>query len=46
MQPFFFYQFYTFEYTSPAMVGSSPNFDIRKQFEVEFNDQFIEYMKT
>ena len=46
MQPFFFYQFYTFEYTSPSMQGSSPTFDIRKQFQIEYNEQFIEYMKT
>lgn len=46
MQPFFFYQFYTFEYTSPVLVGNSPDFDMRKQYQVEYTDQLIEYMKT
>ena len=31
MQPFFYFQFYTFEgYYSPVMTGSSPFFEIRK----------------
>lgn len=46
MQPFFYFSFFTFEYTSPVLTGSSPNFDIRKQFEVELTDQFSDYMKT
>jgi len=47
MQPFFHFQFYTFDgYMSPVMTGSSPHFDVRKQYEVELTDQFSEYMKT
>ena len=47
MQPFFHFQFYTFEgYMSPSMTGSSPFFDVRKQYEVEVNEQFLEYMKS
>lgn len=46
MHPFFVMQFYTFEYMSPISQGSSPHFDIRKQFEVELNDQLVEYMRT
>lgn len=47
MQPFYFFQFYTFdEYVSPVMQGSNPNFDIRKQFECEQTEQFIDYMKS
>ena len=47
MQPFFHFQFYTFEYTSPvAAGGSNPQFDIKRQFEVELNDQLIDYVKS
>lgn len=47
MQPFFYFQFYTFEgYLSPVMTGASPNYDVRKQYEVEVTDQFLDYMKT
>lgn len=47
MQPFFHFQFYTFEgYYSPVMTGSNPHFDVRKQYEVEWTEQFADYMKT
>jgi hypothetical protein len=46
MMPYFFYQFYTFEYTSQIMRGNNPNFDVRKQYEVELTDQFIDYMRS
>jgi hypothetical protein len=46
MEPFFYYQFYNFEYSSPSLNGSSPIFDIKKQYEVEVNEQFMEYMKS
>ena len=47
MQPFFYFQFFTFDdYTSPIMSGSSPHFDVRKQFEIESSEQFIEYMRS
>jgi hypothetical protein len=47
MQAFFHFQFYTFEYTSPvAAGGSNPQFDIKRQFEVELNDQLIDYVKS
>jgi hypothetical protein len=39
MQPFFHFQFYTFEYTSPvAAGGANPQFDIKRQFETELTD--------
>ena len=46
MQPFFYYQFYTYEYTSPIVNGSNVVFDVSKQFEVEINEQFLDYMKS
>ena len=44
--PFFHFDFFTFEYTSPSLTGPQPFFDIKKQFECEVNEQFMEYMKT
>lgn len=39
MQPFFHFQFFTFDYTSPvAAGGSTPQFDIKRQFEVDLTD--------
>ena len=46
MQPFYYFSFFTFEYTSPALQGSNPTFEIKKTFEVEVNEQFMEYMKS
>ena len=47
MQPFFHFQFFTFDYTSPvAAGGSTPHFDIKRQYEVELNDQLMDYIKT
>ncbi len=46
MMPFFHFQFYTYEYTSPVSRGSNPIYDIRQQYEVAVDDQFIEYMRT
>ena len=47
MQPFYYFSFFTFEYTSPALQGNNPVFgDIKKTFEVDVNEQFMEYMKT
>mmetsp|Transcript_35322 Transcript_35322/g.34350 ORF Transcript_35322/g.34350 Transcript_35322/m.34350 type:complete len:293 (-) Transcript_35322:159-1037(-) len=46
MQPFYFYQFYTYEYTSPVVQGSNVQFDVTKQYEVEVNEQFMDYMKA
>jgi len=46
MQPFYYFSFFTYEYTSPVLQGQNPNFDIRKGFECEVNSQFMEYMRT
>jgi hypothetical protein len=32
LQPFFYYNFYTFEVTGPTVTGSSPDFNNEKQF--------------
>eukprot|EP00347_Sterkiella_histriomuscorum_P001912 403370193 len=46
MQPFYYFSFFTFEYTSPILDGQNPQFDIKKTFEIEINEQFMEYMRT
>ena len=46
MQPFFSFQFFTFDFQSPVLNGNNPFFDVKKQFEVELNEQFLEYMRT
>lgn len=44
--PFFNYQFYTFPaVTSQITTGTNPQFDHRKQFEIEETAEFFEYMK-
>ena len=46
MLPFFYYQFYTFDYTSPVARGPNPSFDVTKQFEIEVDEQYLNYLKT
>ncbi len=46
MKPFYYFSFFTFEYMSPILQGNNPTFDIKKSFEIEVNEQFMEYMKT
>jgi hypothetical protein len=46
MQPFFSYNFYTFEdVVSHCVTGNSPDFEHRKQFEVAANTEFLNYMR-
>jgi hypothetical protein len=47
MRPYFSYTFYTFEDVfSPSLPGNQPNFGHAKNFEVEMNQQFSEYLRT
>ena len=41
MQPFFYFSFFTFEYTSPVLEGSECKFDISRTFEVEVTEHFL-----
>ena len=46
MQPFFSYRFYTFDDAySQQLIGNSPDFNHRKQFEVDDNSEFSNYMR-
>ena len=46
MKPFFTYDFFTFTHASAVVLGDSPNFSDRKQFEVEQTPEFTNYMKS
>ena len=46
MTPFFTYRFYTFgDETSPVLQSKNPKFQMRKQYEVENNTEFVNYMR-
>ena len=45
MQPFFSYDFYTFDYKSATANGQNPVFDITKRYEVENNKELTDYFK-
>ncbi len=38
MKPFYYFSFFTHEYTSAIMEGKNPSFDFKKSFEVEINE--------
>lgn len=46
MQPFFSFEFYTFEYRSPTLHGDSPDFDITQRYELERTTELEEYMSN
>jgi len=47
MQVFYYFDFYTFgEYHSATVPGTSPEFNITSRFVVDYNQDFIEYLKT
>jgi hypothetical protein len=37
MQPFFSFDFYTFEYRSPTASGDNPTFAVTQRYEVNYN---------
>ena len=43
MRPFFSFDFYTFEYQSPTANGANPQFDVTKHYEVELNQDLMNY---
>jgi hypothetical protein len=45
MQPFFSYDFYTFDYRSGTANGQNPVFDVTKRYEVENNKELVDYFK-
>ena len=46
MRPFFSFDFYTFEYQSPTANGSNPSFDVTKHYEVELNQELVNYLNN
>lgn len=36
MQPFFSFDFFTFEYRSPTANGDNPSFSVTKRYEVDY----------
>jgi hypothetical protein len=45
MQPFFTFDFYTFEYRSATAEGNNPIFDVTKRYEVEDSQELRDYLK-
>ena len=45
MQPFFSFDFYTFEYRSPTASGNNPNFGVTQRYEVNYNQEFRDYQR-
>jgi hypothetical protein len=45
MRPFFSYNFYKFEHTSQTVDGCDANFMSEKRFEVESNQDFMDYLQ-
>ena len=43
MQPFFSFDFYTFEYRSPTASGNNPSFGVTQRYEVNYNQEFMNY---
>lgn len=46
MLPFYSYEFYTFEVRSATAQGNNAFFDSKKQFEIEFSQEFQQYMTS
>lgn len=46
MLPFFSYDFYTFEVRSHNAEGQNPLFELKRKFEIEYNSQFQQYMRS
>jgi len=46
MLPFFTYDFYSFSYTSAAVQSNNPHWNVRRQYEVEANPEYLQYMKN
>lgn len=47
MQTFYYFDFYTFgEYHSATVPGPNPLFEITSRYEIEYNNEFVDYLKT
>ena len=46
MQPFFSFDFYTFEYRSPILHGDSPDIDVVQRYEVENTGELQDYFRN
>ena len=45
MEPFFSFDFYTFEYRSPTATGADPTFEVTKRYEIEDTPELQDYFK-
>lgn len=45
MLPFYYYEFYTFDFKSPNSRGENPAFNIQKTYEVENTSEFRQYLE-
>ena len=45
MEPFFSFDFYTFEYRSPTAKGADPTFEVTKRYEIEDSPEVQDYFK-
>ena len=45
MQPFFSFDFYTFEYRSAILQGDSPDVDLVQRYEIEDTSELREYFR-
>jgi len=46
MQPFYSFDFYTFEYRSGIASGNNPTFNQMKAYEIEENKELLDYLKN
>ena len=45
MEPFFSFDFYTFDYRSPTATGADPTFEVTKRYEIEDSPEVQDYFK-
>lgn len=46
MQPFFSFDFYTWEYQSAVADGPNPVFEMTQRYEVEYTQELVDYMQN
>lgn len=46
MQPFFSFDFYTFECRSATSDGPNPVFEMTQRYEMEYTQELVDYMRT
>lgn len=46
MQPFFSFDFYTWEYQSAVSDGQNPIFEMTQRYEVDYTQELVDYMQN